>query len=77
MIHTNNSPKSIPARVCGRSRLKKRALFLAGRLGQTLEVFETLPEAFAERDRLIAAGGAGAVLVMRIQTAGEGHAKPT
>lgn len=63
LIHTNNSPKPVLARVSGRSRLKKKPLFFFGALNEEdFDLVETLPEAMAIRDRLLSAGRGPVVL---------------
>lgn len=66
LIHTNNCSKPVLARVSGRLRLKKKPVFFVAWLdGEDFDLVDTLPEAMAIRDRLLASGKAP-VVVMRL-----------
>lgn len=70
LIHTNNCSTPIGIGVSGRLALSRRTVFFVGRLGSDeFDLVETLPEAMAIRDRLIATGR-GAVAMFRLQQRG-------
>jgi len=73
LIHTNKSPNPILARVSGRLRLKPRTVFFVGALNEEdFDLVDTLVEAHAIRERLLAAGR-GPVVVARLVPRGEAN----
>lgn len=70
LIHRNNSPKPVGIGVSGRSVPDSGTLYFVGLLdSEKFDLVETLAEAEAIRDRLVATQG-GPVVMMRLQPTG-------